>query len=266
MRSSPRRRIGVYLGGIFGGLLLLFYYLGWLWPLQRALNALVFPLLERIHQAGVAVRTTIDLRPNEARRRAEACEMQLGRTETQAARAAMLTSENDELRKLVALKNRLADAMVAAEVVGKEIANTQQVLLLNKGSAAGLAAGQPVVMGDGTLVGRIVKAAPDVSWALLITDSQSKVAATLLNNDHSLGVVEGGNGISVRMKFIPRNETVAVGERVITSGLEENIPRGLFIGTVAVVENESFQPFQQALVSPPHDLSKVTVVGVLTYH
>jgi rod shape-determining protein MreC len=89
------------------------------------------------------------------------------------------------------------------------------------------------------------------------------IAATILNKDASLGVVEGGYGLSVRMNFIPRNEDVFVGDKIITSGLEESIPRGLLIGEVAVLENEAYQPFQQAVLATAIDPSKLTVVSVL---
>ena len=43
----------------------------------------------------------------------------------------------------------------------------------------------------------------------------------------------------------------------------ENMPYGLLIGTVAVVENEAYKPFQQAVLNPATDLSHLTLVTVL---
>ena len=65
------------------------------------------------------------------------------------------------------------------------------------------------------------------------------------------------------MDFIPRNEVVLVGDMVVTSGLEETIPRGLLIGEVAVAQNEAYQPFQQAVLTPSTDLTKLFIVSVL---
>jgi rod shape-determining protein MreC len=66
------------------------------------------------------------------------------------------------------------------------------------------------------------------------------------------------------MNFIPRNETVLVGDKIVTSGLEKTFPRGLLIGEVAVAENEAYQPFQQAVLTAAADLSKLSIVSVLT--
>jgi rod shape-determining protein MreC len=86
----------------------------------------------------------------------------------------------------------------------------------------------------------------------------------VLNDDSSPGVVDGGYGISLRMQFIPRNENVHIGDQIVTSGLEDKIPKGLLLGTVAVVENEAYQPFQEAVLTPAVNLSKLTFVTVIT--
>jgi rod shape-determining protein MreC len=97
----------------------------------------------------------------------------------------------------------------------------------------------------------------------LLNDNSSKIGATILNTDRSLGVVEGGYGLSVKMNFIPRNEIVKVGDIIVTSGLEAGMPRGLLIGSVTAIENETYRPFQAALLLPGTDLSKLSIVSIL---
>ena len=179
------------------------------------------------------------------------------------AKIKLLTSENDELRHQLDFKKKSAAALVPASVVGREGSALGQVIIINRGTADGVALKQPVIAGEGILVGTIIKAESDVAYVLLLNDNQSKVAATVLNRDKSVGVVEGGYGISLRLTLIPRNETIAVGDEIITSGLDEATPRGLLIGTVAEVENEAYKPFQQAVLSPAIDLNKLTVVSAV---
>jgi len=66
------------------------------------------------------------------------------------------------------------------------------------------------------------------------------------------------------MSLIPQNEEVAVGDIVITSGLEREVPYGLLIGEVSVVEKELYQPFQKAIISPYFTLQKIQKVLVIT--
>ena len=107
---------------------------------------------------------------------------------------------------------------------------------------------------------------PSLESALiqLLNDNNTKIAATIFNAQNSIGVVEGGYGLSIKMKLIPRNEIVMVGDRVITSGLELDIPRGLLIGEVEVTENEPYQPFQTAIITPVADLTNISLISIIT--
>ena len=64
-------------------------------------------------------------------------------------------------------------------------------------------------------------------------------------------------------KIFFTNKKNNICDQIITSGLEQSIPRGLLIGEVAVAENEAYQPFQQAVLTTATDLSKLTIVSVL---
>jgi rod shape-determining protein MreC len=97
----------------------------------------------------------------------------------------------------------------------------------------------------------------------LVSDSLSRIEATLLNHDQTIGVVEGGFGISLQMKFVPRSEIIRVNQHIITSGRERLIPRGLLLGTVTTVENEAYQGFQRVTLSPSVDLAKLSYVSVI---
>ena len=85
-----------------------------------------------------------------------------------------------------------------------------------------------------------------------------------MSRDRSIGIVEGGYEISIQMNFIPQNEELNVGDAIVTSGLEETIPRGLLIGRVEAVKKEAYEPFQQAVITPAAPLHALTVVTVLT--
>ncbi len=265
MSSVSHHKTSGLISGFLIGILILMHYLGWLQTPEKAVRTITVPMLHRLYTVIVTLRNHLSFWQgrNELTQVYISCQKDLQQALLRSAQSKMLSDENDDLRAKLELKLRAQIPVIVAEVIGKDLTNTQQIIFINKGGIAGIKIGDPVVVDKGILVGRIIKVAPDVAWVLLIKDSQSKVAATILNHDHSLGVVEGGNGISLRMKFIPRNEVVAVGDQIVTSGLEDNTPRGLLIGSVQIVENEAYQPFQQALLTPPYDLNKLTSVGIL---
>ncbi|MEK7680598.1 MAG: rod shape-determining protein MreC [Patescibacteria group bacterium] len=176
----------------------------------------------------------------------------------------VLETENAELKKILNFFQGSNYLKITTSVIGKNSDSLQKMIIIDAGETAGIRMDQPVIVGEGILVGIVSHVEKDTSIVRLLNDNQSKIAATILNRDQSLGVVEGGYGLSIKMNFIPRNEIILVGDKIITSGLEKNIPKGLLIGEVAVAQNESFQPFQQAILTTATDLSKLFIVSVLT--
>ena len=99
----------------------------------------------------------------------------------------ILAEENTELKKQLSFKQRAKAPQMAAEVVGKNTDSADKTIIINVGEEAGLKVDQPVVAGDGILVGKITKVEKQLAVVRLISDNQIKVAATVLNNERSLG-------------------------------------------------------------------------------
>lgn len=152
---------------------------------------------------------------------------------------------------------------VMAEVVGKSSDDLVAALVIDRGARDGLALGDPVIVDEGIFVGKIFKITDSISLVRLLTDNQSKIAATILSKDQTLGVVSGRHGTSLLLEMIPQNETVVNGELIVTSGLDNLIPRGLLIGKVDFVSKDPYEPFQRATITPLVRIDKINVVAVL---
>lgn len=247
-------------------LVISFHYFGWLNFIEQSVKALIIPISTKITHWRVSSQDFFSSYFSNKDTLADSYNKCLAKnqgSEIADVKIKDLEQENNELRKQLGFFHRRNFTHVTANVVGLNSDNVEKMIIINAGERDGLKEDQPVIVGDGVIIGTIAKVEKDISMVRLINDNQSKVAATLLNKDGSLGVVEGGYGLSIKMNFIPRNEVVLVGDKVITSGLEENIPRGLLVGEVAVAENEAYQPFQQAVLTPAVDLSKLFIVSVL---
>jgi rod shape-determining protein MreC len=242
------------------------HYAGVLLPLENFLRSLLIAPFTRVHSLSVKTGNDYQFFKDKASFMTAyaACTEAAGESNVLRAQLKLLQADNAELRKQLGFKQRSSDTTVAAEVIANNLDGSEQTLVINGGSNNGIAPDQPVMVGNGILVGKILKADADISIVRLINDSRSKIGAVVLNDDSSPGVVDGGYGISLRMQFIPRNENVHIGDQIVTSGLEDKIPKGLLLGTVAVVENEAYQPFQEAVLTPAVNLSKLTFVTVIT--
>ena len=137
-------------------------------------------------------------------------------------------------------------------------------MIINIGSNAGVKEGLAVISEEGLFIGKIYDVNYDFSTVLLVTDNHSKVAASILNKDKTIGIIEGKYGLSCKMNLIPQNEEIQENDLLITSGLETNIPQGLVIGQVDRVENVEGDLFKSASIKLLLDLNKVKIVSVLT--
>lgn len=264
MSYRPDKKKYLYLVFTFVALIVL-HYTRLTAPLEIFLRSITIPGLSSLTTLNINVgdRYQVFKNRDEFVSAFQTCLAATARQAAGTAASTLLSQENNELRQLLAFHKKQPAPMVVANVVGKELLANDQTVLIDQGSKDGLAPDQPVITEEGILVGKILKVKPDIATVRLVNDNQSKISAAILNHDHSLGAVEGGYGISLRMNLIPRDEPVRIGDQVVSSGLEEKIPRGLLIGTVAVIENEPYKPFQQAVLDPITDLSKLTVVSVL---
>ncbi|MBI5728634.1 MAG: rod shape-determining protein MreC [Candidatus Magasanikbacteria bacterium] len=264
MPYRPSKKKYLYLVFVSAALIVL-HYTKLSAPVEIFLRSIVTPTLSSLTTFSINVGDRYQVFKNREEFVAayQACLATAARQAADTTAAALLAQENNELRQLLAWHKKQPVPMVVANVIGKELLTTGQKVLIDQGVKAGLAVDQPVITQEGVLVGKILKVEPDIATVRLINDNQSKMSAVIFNRDRSLGAVEGGYGISLRMNLIPRDEPVRIGDQVVSSGLEGTIPRGLIIGTVAVIENEPYKPFQQAVLTPATDLSKLTVVSAL---
>lgn len=107
--------------------------------------------------------------------------------------------------------------------------------LLSKGFFSGAKVGTPIIDARG-LVGRVLKAGPYTSVALLLTDSGSSVAV-LSEKGRVSGILQGnGHNKLLSMRFVKQNEKIAVGELLLTSGLDLSFPKGIPVGKVVSVK------------------------------
>ncbi len=148
------------------------------------------------------------------------------------------------------------------EVVGQEPNPYLRTITINVGQADGVSVGMPVVTGGAVLVGRVVETGLHTSKVRLVTDTGHSVAA-ILQQSRATGLVVGQADGSLRMLYIPQEDTVQVGDIVLTSGLGGAFPRGLVLGQVVQVVKQDFALFQEAIVNPAVDYRRVELTLVV---
>ncbi len=173
-----------------------------------------------------------------------------------------LASSSERLRKLLQFRDSFSMKMVAAEVIGRDPTSWFKSLTLNKGEKDGVQRGMAVLSPEG-VVGQILKTGPYHSIVLLITDYNSAVDG-MVERTRAKALVKGTGENRCYLKYLLRSEEVNVGDRVITSGLTGNFPKGLAIGEITKIEKESHGVFQYAELIPKVDFTKLEEVLIVT--
>lgn len=152
--------------------------------------------------------------------------------------------------------------LLSAQVIGRDPTNLLGYLIIDRGSAEGVAVGMPAVTHRG-LVGRITETNPHSSKVLLITDVSSSVNA-LIQESRATGVVQGRMGHGLVMRYVQQEEEMKEGDLVLTSGLGGNFPTRVIIGQVTAVRKKDVELFQEADVRPAVNFQELEMLMVLT--
>ena len=177
--------------------------------------------------------------------------------------------ENETLTGLLQLRSGLDFEAVASAVIARESSEFRRLVVLDKGTDDGIAVGDVAVAAGGALAGRVVEVGPASAKLVLLTDSSSTVTGQLTTNAAS-GQVVGQLGGVLMMRQIDSGETVAVGDEVVTAGIElgggvrSPYPKGLLVGQVVDVKRDANDVVQTAFLQPAAQLDKLEFVLVIT--
>lgn len=119
---------------------------------------------------------------------------------------------------------------IAARAVGETDGPFVRSLLLNVGSGDGVTVGNPVMSING-LVGHVINRGPNTTRVLRVSDLNSRIAVASARSG-ATAIMAGDNSSFPKLSFINQPENWSLGDRVITSGDDGFLPRGLQVGDV----------------------------------
>ena len=153
--------------------------------------------------------------------------------------------------------------LVIARVIGKDGDNWNQTVILDKGSASGLACDMAVLAPAG-MVGRIVAVTPHTAEVLLLIDRESAIGARIMETRFAPGMVSGtGQDDLLEMLRVEHDAEILPGQTVITSGYGSVFPKGLMIGIVEDVLPDANGLTKRATIRPAVDFRRLEEVMVI---
>ena len=172
-----------------------------------------------------------------------------------------LKLSNSRLRELLDFQKAITNRVIAAEVIGKDPSPWFKTIIIDKGTEDHVRKGMAVVIPDG-VVGQVISTSSHYSKVLLITAHNSSADA-LVQRTRARGIIQGRATGHCAFKYVLRKHDVQVGDRVITSGLDDVFPKGLSIGQVSRVIKPDAGIFQEVTVIPYVEFEKLEEVLVV---
>jgi rod shape-determining protein MreC len=168
------------------------------------------------------------------------------------------------LEQALTLRTRIAPPTLAARVIAGNPTPGMLTVLIDRGTADGVAANMAVIAADG-VVGRVMGEPASRSARVQLLVGFKAAAAATLERSGAGGLIAGGEGGAgdplMRLDYVSNLVDVQPGERVFTSGQDGIYPPGFPIGTV--LDTRPGAAFRRITVRPAVDVTRLDVVLVV---
>jgi rod shape-determining protein MreC len=150
-----------------------------------------------------------------------------------------LEEENRRLRALLDMRDRQAAEGHVAEILYAARDPFTRKIIIDKGSNAGIEAGQPVIDELG-VIGQVTRTYPLTSEVTLLTDKNQVIPVQIQRNSLRAILAGAGTG-AMELRFLATNADVQMGDILVTSGLDGVYLPGLPVARVVNIDrNNSF--------------------------
>ncbi len=170
------------------------------------------------------------------------------RTANDLQRLEHLSSENERLRKLLAVKEREKAIGQVASIMYTARDPFSRKVVVDKGLQSGIAAGQAAIDEAG-VVGQVTRVFPLSAEITLITDKDQAVPVQVLRTGQRSVVFGTGDG-QVELRYLPANTDIQVGDLLVTSGLDSTYLPGFPVARVSSIEHGNAYAFAHIRGTP----------------
>ena len=163
-----------------------------------------------------------------------------------------LLQENERLRKLLDLRERLQAPARAAQILYDTADPYTRRVVVDQGQVHGVELGSPV-LDDAGVLGQVTRVHPFLSEVTLLVDRDQAIPVLNIRTG-ARGVAYGdpvaSHGGGLELRFVSANADVQEGDVLTTSGLDGVYPSGLPVARVVRVERRADSAFARIYCTP----------------
>ena len=151
-----------------------------------------------------------------------------------------------------------------ARVVFKQVSETNNFIVLNKGSNDSIEEDMAVVSAKGEIVGAVVEVTPNFSRVILVLNSGYHPSCIIKNTRFAGSLFwDGKDPRYVHLRGLPSHSTYTIGDTIVTSGYSAVFPEGVFVGVVEDAvkrKNEEFNSLKVHLFTDFSTMDEVIII------
>ncbi|MBQ0135347.1 MAG: rod shape-determining protein MreC [Oscillospiraceae bacterium] len=179
-----------------------------------------------------------------------------------------IKQQNELYQNALGVKEKNPDfEFVYATVIGRDAADVYTSFTLSKGSKDGISVDDPVICGEGQLVGIVKKVADTYCVVSTILDPKVSVSAYEVRTRET-GYVSNTTLMSetgyIKVAGLSRTTSVTAGGVVCSTGVGGVFPRDLIIGTVKEVKDDDHTISSYLVIEPTVSIKDIENVLVIT--
>ncbi len=179
-----------------------------------------------------------------------------------------IKQQNELYQNALGVKEKNADfEFVYASVIGRDAADVYTSFTLSKGSKDGVEVNDPVICGEGQLVGVVSKVSPTYCVVSTVLDPKVSVSAYEVRTRET-GYVSNTTILSesglIKVSGLSRTTSVTAGGLVCSTGVGGVYPKDLVIGTVKEVKDDDHTISSYLIVEPTLDIKDIEDVLIIT--
>ena len=172
-----------------------------------------------------------------------------------------IDKENKRLKSILHLAEQNPNTMIAARVIGEDVKNWFKCIIIDKGRDSGIKEKMPVVTSKG-LVGQAVEINKWHSKVMIVNDTNSSVDV-YVEGKNSRGILEGTGQTTLKLKYVLKNDEIAIGDKLVTSGKDSIYPKGLPTGIIITINRNKAGIFADVDVMPFNNYKRLDEVLVV---
>ncbi len=172
-----------------------------------------------------------------------------------------IARENERLRGILNFDPPPDYVLVQAKVVSVSGAAAPVSAVINRGARDSVEINMPIINEQG-LIGRVVSVFENVATVQLLTDPTHRVAARVAES-RGMGIVKYRSTEGMLLDNYPVQDSLRVGDQILSSGLGGIYPAGLVVGSVAAIERPDEAPFCAVKVDPAANFNTLEELFVL---